>query len=123
MIGQGLAFEDAPALAASTRAVLPRLRVHCVDACGNRTATLPAGTSGLELRASVCLVCGNLTAKTCLLRLLAGSLLPYLPCLRQPRSSPACWGLRPGGMCSYWSCLWQPYPSPTYRVSGLEHEG
>ncbi len=57
--GQGLAFEE-PKLAAGTRAVLPRLRVLCVDECGNPTATLPAGATGLEARArlrEVGLVC------------------------------------------------------------------
>ena len=47
--GQGLAFGE-PKLAAGTRAVLPRLRVLCVDECGNPTATLPAGVTGLEAR-------------------------------------------------------------------------
>ena len=52
MFMQGLAFEDAPVLAAGTRAVLPRLRVRCVDACGNPTSTLPQGVAGLEARAA-----------------------------------------------------------------------
>lgn len=121
MIGQGLAFEDAPALAASTRAVLPRLRVHCVDACGNRTATLPAGTSGLEVRAFVRLVCGNPIVKACLLWLLAGSLLPSLPCLQQPRSSPPYWGLRAGAITGL------AFGTPTLAIyagfSWLEHQG
>jgi len=50
--GQGLAFAE-PKLAAGTRAVLPRLRVLCVDECGNPTATLPAGVTGLEARSRV----------------------------------------------------------------------
>ena len=52
MFMQGLAFEDAPVLSAGTRAVLPRLRVRCVDACGNPTPTLPHGVAGLEARAA-----------------------------------------------------------------------